>query len=57
MKNCVPRKENEIDIYGMVLYHSYLLAHEFLIKEDFEGLKRVYTSVGGKDKMCKCGPA
>lgn len=42
MKNCVPRKENEIDIYGMVLYHSYLLAHEFLIKEDFEGLKRVH---------------
>ena len=42
-KNVNEKKENEVDIYGLVLFNSYLLANEFLIKEDFESLRKIHN--------------
>ena len=42
-KNANGKKENEVDIYGLILFNSYLLANEFLIKEDFESLRKIHN--------------
>ena len=44
-KNVNVKKENEIDIYGLILFNSYLLANEFLIKEDFDSLKKIHKNL------------
>ena len=41
-KNLNIKKENEIDIYGLIFFNSYLLTNELLIKEDFDSLKKIH---------------
>lgn len=42
-KTAKGKKENEVDIYGLILFNSYLFANELLIKEDFEDLRKIHN--------------
>lgn len=51
-KNVNIKKENEIDIYGLILFNSYLLANKFLIKEDFDSLKKIHKNLYNITLIC-----
>ena len=51
-KSVNSKKENEIDIYGLILFNSYLLANEFLIKEDFDSLQMIHKNLYNLTLKC-----
>ena len=51
-KSLNAKKENEIDIYGLILFNSYVLANEFLIEGDFDSLQKIHINLYNLTLKC-----
>ena len=51
-KSLNTKKENEIDIYGLILFNAFLLANEFLIEGDFDSLQKIHKNLYNLTLKC-----
>ena len=51
-KSLNTKKENEIDIYGLILFNAFLLANEFLIEGDCDSLQKIHKNLYNLTLKC-----